>query len=183
MKTFLAIATAGLVALTLTAAFAPAASAGPAPRAATPVVASGFTNPNAPAPTELSDGCEEVNSSPPSYWAAFIGIGFNAGEVVSVTFTNPEDGATTGYLKINSITRDLTSIPGTASWVVRNTDTYEVYREYDTGTSDWTWSCGVTAAPQDHCTNGTWEVLGYKNQGQCIATMQANEHAGKVPPQ
>jgi hypothetical protein len=93
------------------------------------------------------------------------------------------NGATTGYLKINSITRDQTSIPGTASWVVRNTDTYSVYREYDQGTSDWTWSCGVTAATQDHCKNGAWEVLGFKNQGQCIATMQANEHANKVPPQ
>ena len=179
MKTFLATATAGLVALTLTTAFAPAASAGPASRAATPVAGSGFTNPNAPAATELSDGCEELNSSPPSYWAAFIGIGFNAGEVVSVNFTNAMDGATTGYLKINSITRDLTSIPGTASWVVRNTDTYAVYREYDQGTSDWTWSCGVAAAPRDQCKNGAWEGLGFKNQGQCMAAIHANGHSDK----
>ncbi len=152
---------------------------GAAVAAATLVIGLGIANPHTAAGADLSAGCQELNSSPPNYWAAFIGFAFNSGEVISVNFTNPMDGATTGYLTINSITRDLTSIPGTASWVVRNTDTYSVHREYDTGTSDWAWSCGVAGTTRDQCKNGAWEGLGFKNQGQCVAAIRANAHSDR----
>jgi hypothetical protein len=32
---------------------------------------------------------------------------------------------------------------------------------------------------KDLCKTGVWKVLGFKNQGQCIASLQANEHSGK----
>ena len=32
---------------------------------------------------------------------------------------------------------------------------------------------------KDECTDGAWEGFGFKNQGQCIASIQANEKAGK----
>lgn len=96
---------------------------------------------------DLSEGCQALNASRPNQWAQFVGYVFNAGEVIAVSFANPSDGATTGYLKVNLITRDLTSIPGTASFTFRNTDSYSVGMELDIGTSDWNWSCGVVQSP------------------------------------
>lgn len=40
-------------------------------------------------------------------------------------------------------------------------------------------NANVTATSPDICKNGGWESYGYKNQGQCIASVVANEHAGK----
>lgn len=37
----------------------------------------------------------------------------------------------------------------------------------------------ITATSPDICKKGGWEDLGYKNQGQCIASIVANEQAGR----
>ncbi len=37
----------------------------------------------------------------------------------------------------------------------------------------------VLAKPGNDCRDGAWESFGFKNQGQCIASVQANENAGK----
>lgn len=37
----------------------------------------------------------------------------------------------------------------------------------------------IDAASPDICKNGGWEFYDYKNQGQCIASIVANENAGK----
>ena len=37
----------------------------------------------------------------------------------------------------------------------------------------------ITASSPDVCKAGGWESFGYKNQGQCIASIVANENAGK----
>jgi hypothetical protein len=37
----------------------------------------------------------------------------------------------------------------------------------------------ITATSPDICKNGGWEAYGYRNQGQCIASVVANDHAGK----
>lgn len=38
----------------------------------------------------------------------------------------------------------------------------------------------VTATSPEICKDGGWEAYGYKNQGQCIASVVANDHAGKA---
>jgi hypothetical protein len=37
----------------------------------------------------------------------------------------------------------------------------------------------ISATSLDICKDGGWEGYGYKNQGQCIASIVANENAGK----
>jgi hypothetical protein len=37
----------------------------------------------------------------------------------------------------------------------------------------------VEAKPVDKCGDNAWEDQGFKNQGQCIASLVANEKAGK----
>lgn len=54
----------------------------------------------------------------------------------------------------------------------------------DGDTRDRVYSVGATiveAAPQtkDVCKDGGWEEYGFRNQGQCIASLMANENAGK----
>ena len=37
----------------------------------------------------------------------------------------------------------------------------------------------ISASSPEICKNGGWEQYGYKNQGQCIASVVANENSGK----
>ncbi|HLS45749.1 MAG TPA: hypothetical protein VK045_09970 [Ornithinicoccus sp.] len=39
-------------------------------------------------------------------------------------------------------------------------------------------SASITASSPDICKNGGWEGYGYRNQGQCIASVVANENSG-----
>jgi hypothetical protein len=44
---------------------------------------------------------------------------------------------------------------------------------------DWTTVEVPTGPTKDDCKNGGWEARGFENQGQCIATIEANVNAGK----
>ena len=44
---------------------------------------------------------------------------------------------------------------------------------------DWTTVEVLTAPTKNDCKDGAWEAQGFKNQGQCIATIEANANAGK----
>lgn len=42
---------------------------------------------------------------------------------------------------------------------------------------DWTRFYPLTLTSMDQCKNGGWEGFGFKNQGQCIASIVANDHS------
>ena len=41
------------------------------------------------------------------------------------------------------------------------------------------WHVGVESITKDDCKDGGWKALGFRNQGQCIASVVANEAAGR----
>jgi hypothetical protein len=102
-------------------------------------------NVTAPASTALSTGCQSVNANPGMMGTS--PLTFNAGEAVSVQFTNPMPGTTTGYILVGYTISASSPIPGTASYTFPSTGSYGLSVAFNYGYSNWVWSCSVPSEP------------------------------------
>ena len=119
-------------------------------------------------------GQAEVTFVQPRAFVACFEVRIDGAAPTSPTNYNPAvtDGLWPFYC-VNGTTRTET-FPATDKIEIRMVFGAEADERFD-----WTTVEVLTAPTKNDCKDGAWEAQGFKNQGQCIATIEANANAGK----